>query len=117
PRYLRMIAKEARLWPDQLAGLDQLARELNRERGRGNGERITSNTLLRLAAGGGLQGGGDPAAGGGEAGAGRGRRTCPRVCGCGTPRWPYAPGQLGPVADTTTAKLANWAWCSNFSIR
>lgn len=50
PRYLQMIAKEARLWPAQVAELDQLARDLNRARGRGHGERITSNTLIRVAA-------------------------------------------------------------------
>lgn len=50
PKYLQLETKEARLWPGQIADLDALARELNRERGPGNGERITANTLLRVAA-------------------------------------------------------------------
>jgi hypothetical protein len=50
PKYLRAMAKEARLWHSQIADLDTLARDLNRRRGRGVGERITSNTLLRIAA-------------------------------------------------------------------
>jgi hypothetical protein len=48
PPYLSYVRKECRLRPDQLDTLTALARRLNRER-RG-GERITENTLLRLAA-------------------------------------------------------------------
>jgi hypothetical protein len=49
PPYLTYVRKECRLRPDQLDALTALARRLNRER-RGRGERITENTLLRLAA-------------------------------------------------------------------
>jgi len=42
------VRKECRLRPDQLDALTALARRLNRER-RGRGERITENTLIRLA--------------------------------------------------------------------
>jgi hypothetical protein len=48
PPYLTYVPKECRLRPDQLDALTALARRLNRER-RGRGERITENTLLRLA--------------------------------------------------------------------
>jgi len=48
PPYLTYVRKECRLRPDQLDALTALARKLNRER-RGRGERITENTLLRLA--------------------------------------------------------------------
>jgi hypothetical protein len=48
PPYLTYVRKECRLRPDQLDALTALARRLNRER-RGRGERITENTLLRLA--------------------------------------------------------------------
>jgi len=56
PPYLTYVRKECRLRPDQLDALTALARRLNRERrGRGkllpkgNSERITENTLIRLA--------------------------------------------------------------------
>jgi len=49
PPYLSYVRKECRLRPDQLDALSALARRLKRER-RGRGERITENTLLRLAA-------------------------------------------------------------------
>lgn len=49
PKYLRLESKDVRFWPGQVSDLDELARELNRER-RKQGERITSNTLIRLAA-------------------------------------------------------------------
>ncbi|WP_027878150.1 hypothetical protein [Meiothermus cerbereus] len=48
PPYLTYVRKECRLRPDQLDALTALARRLNRER-RGNGERITENTLIRWA--------------------------------------------------------------------
>lgn len=48
PRYLQMERKEARLRLDQADALAQLTRRLNRAR-RGTGERITDNTLLRVA--------------------------------------------------------------------
>lgn len=48
PRYLQMERKEARLRLDQADALSQLTRRLNRAR-RGTGERITDNTLLRVA--------------------------------------------------------------------
>ncbi|BDG27789.1 hypothetical protein TthSNM66_24250 (plasmid) [Thermus thermophilus] len=48
PPYLTYVRKECRLRPDQLDALTALARRLNRER-RGKGERITENTLIRLA--------------------------------------------------------------------
>jgi hypothetical protein len=40
---------EARLRDDQVEELDALARRLNKQRGQGEGERITKNTLLRVA--------------------------------------------------------------------
>ena len=48
PPYLTYVRKECRLRPDQLDALTTLARRLNRER-KGKGERITENTLIRLA--------------------------------------------------------------------
>jgi pyruvate/2-oxoglutarate dehydrogenase complex dihydrolipoamide acyltransferase (E2) component len=48
PPYLTYVRKECRLRPDQLDALTALARRLNRER-KGKGERITENTLIRLA--------------------------------------------------------------------
>jgi hypothetical protein len=36
------------MWPDQITNLSILARVLNRSRG-GTGERITTNTLIRVA--------------------------------------------------------------------
>jgi hypothetical protein len=49
PKYLRLERKELLIWPDQITGLSILARRLNRNRG-GAGERITTNTLIRVAA-------------------------------------------------------------------
>ncbi len=49
PRYLTMERVDARLHPDQVADLNDLARRLQRAR-RARGERITTNTLLRIAA-------------------------------------------------------------------
>jgi hypothetical protein len=47
PKYLTLIRKETRLREDQLDKLTVLTRKLNRQR-RG-GERITENTLIRVA--------------------------------------------------------------------
>lgn len=41
--------KDTVLWPDQHAELDRLAWQLSRRRAPGEGERITSNTLIRVA--------------------------------------------------------------------
>jgi hypothetical protein len=49
PKYLRLERKELLIWPDQITSLSILARRLNRNRG-GAGERITTNTLIRVAA-------------------------------------------------------------------
>ncbi len=48
PKYLRLERKELLIWPDQITSLSILARRLNRNRG-GAGERITTNTLIRVA--------------------------------------------------------------------
>ena len=48
PKYLRLERKELLMWPDQITNLSILARVLNRTRG-GAGERITVNTLIRVA--------------------------------------------------------------------
>jgi hypothetical protein len=48
PKYLRLERKELLIWPDQITNLSILARVLNRNRG-GTGERITTNTLIRVA--------------------------------------------------------------------
>jgi len=48
PKYLRLERKELRMWPDQITNLSILARVLNKNRG-GAGERITVNTLIRVA--------------------------------------------------------------------
>jgi hypothetical protein len=48
PKYLRLERKELLIWPDQITKLSILARVLNRTRG-GAGERITQNTLIRVA--------------------------------------------------------------------
>ena len=48
PKYLTLVRKEARLREDQLDYLTSLTRALNRKR-RGTGERITENTLIRVA--------------------------------------------------------------------
>lgn len=48
PKYLRLERKELLMWPDQITNLSILARVLNRSRG-GAGERITTNTLIRVA--------------------------------------------------------------------
>jgi hypothetical protein len=48
PKYLRLERKELLIWPGQITRLSLLARVLNRNRG-GQGERITQNTLIRVA--------------------------------------------------------------------
>ncbi|MGI0483499.1 hypothetical protein ACN4EE_22295 [Geminocystis sp. CENA526] len=48
PKYLTLVRKEARLTEAQLDDLTLLVRKLNRSR-HGKGERITENTLIRLA--------------------------------------------------------------------
>ena len=48
PKYLRLERKEVRLRIDQLDALSSLTRQLNRAR-RGKGERLTENTLIRVA--------------------------------------------------------------------
>jgi hypothetical protein len=47
PKYLTLVRKETRLREDQLEQLTILTRKLNRQR-RG-GERLTENTLIRVA--------------------------------------------------------------------
>ena len=48
PKYLTLVRKEARLRKERLDSLTSLARSLNRKR-KGSGERITENTLIRVA--------------------------------------------------------------------
>jgi hypothetical protein len=48
PKWKRLERKELRLRADQLDELARLRRSLNRQRG-GEGERITENTLIRVA--------------------------------------------------------------------
>jgi len=48
PKYLRLERKEVRLRIEQLDALTSLTRQLNRAR-RGKGERLTENTLIRVA--------------------------------------------------------------------
>ena len=48
PKWQRLERKELRLRADQLDELAKLRRALNRQRG-GEGERITENTLIRVA--------------------------------------------------------------------
>jgi hypothetical protein len=50
PRYLSLLRKEARLREDQVLALGKLARRLNRAKSASNpSERITENTLIRVA--------------------------------------------------------------------
>lgn len=58
PKYLRLERKELLIWPDQITNLSILARTLNRKRG-GEGERITTNTLIRVFVAAGLARAGD----------------------------------------------------------
>ena len=48
PLYLTLERKDTRLREDQISLLTQTARKLNRRKGRG-GQRITENTLIRVA--------------------------------------------------------------------
>ena len=48
PKYLTLVRKETRLRDDQLEQLTAITRKLNRQR-QGRGERITENTLIRIA--------------------------------------------------------------------
>lgn len=49
PKYLQLERKETLLWPRQVESLTLLRRVLNRRKPKGEGERITENTLIRLA--------------------------------------------------------------------
>ena len=49
PLYLQLTRKEVRFHDDQLEALDRLARRLQRERRGKPGDRITENTLVRVA--------------------------------------------------------------------
>lgn len=49
PKYLQLERKETRIRADQWEGLTAAARRLNKQRNRA-GERITENTLIRVAA-------------------------------------------------------------------
>jgi len=48
PKYKRLERKDVLLWPDQIGELSVTRRMLNRRRGSA-GERITENTLIRVA--------------------------------------------------------------------
>ena len=48
---MRLVRKEARLTAEQFQPLTELARRLNRRKPKGVGERITENTLIRVAVG------------------------------------------------------------------
>ncbi len=48
PKYLTLVRKETRLTELQIERLTAITRKLNRQR-RGRGERITENTLIRVA--------------------------------------------------------------------
>lgn len=48
PKYLTLVRKETRLGEEQIERLSHLSRQLNRKRN-GKGERITENTLIRIA--------------------------------------------------------------------
>lgn len=48
PKYLGLERKDVRFHADQLDALTKLSRKLNRKR-RGVGERLTENTLIRVA--------------------------------------------------------------------
>ena len=49
PKYLALERKEARLRGDQVDSLASLARRVNRRKPSRGGERITENTLIRVA--------------------------------------------------------------------
>ena len=48
PFYATLDRREARIYPDQSDRVDDIVTRLNRQR-RGRGERITANTLIRVA--------------------------------------------------------------------
>ena len=49
PKYLKLERKEARLRQDQIDALTDLTRKLNRMKRSKGGERLTDNTLIRVA--------------------------------------------------------------------
>lgn len=49
PKYLQLERKETLLWPRQVEALTLMRRVLNRRRPKGEGERLTENTLIRVA--------------------------------------------------------------------
>lgn len=49
PLYLSLVRKETRLREEQYETLTEYARKLNRAKAPGTGERITENTLIRIA--------------------------------------------------------------------
>lgn len=49
PKYLRLERKEARLRGDQVDALSALVKRVNRRKASPGGERITENTLIRVA--------------------------------------------------------------------
>jgi len=49
PKYLTLVRKECRLREDQVESLTRLSRRLNRRRQARTGDRITENTLIRVA--------------------------------------------------------------------
>ncbi|MGH9061868.1 MAG: hypothetical protein ACRDZY_20495, partial [Acidimicrobiales bacterium] len=49
PKYLTLVRKECRLRDDQVEALTRLSRQLSRRRRGSGGERITENTLIRVA--------------------------------------------------------------------
>ena len=49
PKYLQLERKDTLLWPRQVNELTVLRRVLNRRKPKGAGERITENTLIRVA--------------------------------------------------------------------
>jgi hypothetical protein len=49
PKYLRLERKDVLLWPRQMHELTVLRRVLNRRRPKGQGERITENSVIRVA--------------------------------------------------------------------
>jgi len=49
PKYLTLVRKECRLREDQVEALTRLSRHLNRRRQARAGDRITENTLIRVA--------------------------------------------------------------------
>ncbi|MHC5721289.1 MAG: hypothetical protein ACYTX0_57050, partial [Nostoc sp.] len=49
PKYLKLERKEARLRQDQIDALTDLTRKLNRKKQGKSSERLTDNTLIRVA--------------------------------------------------------------------